>query len=115
MALLALRVLNLSRSDQGGFIRLRYQSLLIEIQDDTPINTTNAIDVTTIEDLAKLAEKFNSMILHSAVGGQHTYYVQGLGSTYRFEIPININQPEVDSGINSNVMSSEGTPEEGNQ
>jgi hypothetical protein len=37
-----------------------------------------------MEALAKLAERFNTMILHGIENNLHTYYVQSGGTTYRF-------------------------------
>jgi hypothetical protein len=37
-----------------------------------------------MEALAKLAERFNTMILHEKQDHLHTYYVQAGSTTYRF-------------------------------
>ena len=47
-------------------------------------NIPALIEVTTIEDLAKLAERQNSMILHMNRDFLHYYFVQSDGATYRF-------------------------------
>jgi hypothetical protein len=44
------------------------------------------VEVTAIEDLAKLAERFNTVILHERRGVSHAYYVRGEGTAYRFVI-----------------------------
>ena len=84
MLTLGLRFQNLSKSNQERFIRLRYDSLVIDIQDATAISASNMIDVTSIDHLAKLAERFNTMILHEINENRHIYFVRGEGITYRF-------------------------------
>jgi len=84
MLTLGLRFQNLSKSNQERFIRMRYDSLVIDIQDATAISASNMIDVTSIDHLAKLAERFNTMILHEINENKHIYFVRGEGITYRF-------------------------------
>ena len=52
------------------------------------ISNANIVDVASIEDLAKLAEKFNAMILHAENSSSHAYYVRGEGITYRFVLSV---------------------------
>jgi hypothetical protein len=42
------------------------------------------IDVTTIDELAKLAERHNTVMLHMAINFVHYYIVQCNGLTYRY-------------------------------
>ena len=84
MLVLGLRFQNLSKSNQERYIRMRYDSLVIDIQDATAISASNMIDVTSIDHLAKLAERFNTMILHEINENKHIYFVRGEGITYRF-------------------------------
>jgi hypothetical protein len=44
------------------------------------------VDVSSIDDLGKLAERFNTMILHAQTDNVHVYFVQGDGTLYRFVI-----------------------------
>ncbi|HKI53750.1 MAG TPA: signal peptidase I [Anaerolineales bacterium] len=75
---------NMSDRDPVRFIRTRYGSMLIDIQHADTIDSSTPIDVSSIDDLGKLAERFNAMILHAEFGHSHAYYVQGEGTTYRF-------------------------------
>src|SRR6266498_3120052 len=84
LVVLGSRLQNLSHSNQEKFFRLRYDSLLVDIQNADALVPSNALDVKDIDALAKLAERFNAMILHAKEGSMHTYYVQGSGITYRF-------------------------------
>ena len=85
--LIGMKLQNLSKSDRSKFIRMRYDSMLIDIQNADNIHSSNLVDVTSIEDLAKLAEKLSAMILHAESGNSHAYYVQGEGTAYRFVLP----------------------------
>ena len=44
------------------------------------------IDVTSMDDLAKLAERQGTMILHMTINFLHYYLVQNNGTTYRYVI-----------------------------
>ena len=105
MLALGLRLQNLSRGDQEKFIRMRYDSLIIDVQDATVISSSNVIDVTSIDHLAKLAERFNAMILHEFNENRHIYFVKGEGITYRLvvnadktELPIPENEAQSQEG-----------------
>ncbi len=84
LVVLGLRLQNLSHSDQEKFFQLKYDSLMVDIQNADSLVPSNAIDVTNMDALAKLAERFNAMILHAKEGSMNVYYVQGSGITYRF-------------------------------
>ena len=84
VAVLGIRLQNLSRNDPGRFIHMRYDSMLVDIQQTVLFNTADLVDVSSIESLAKLAEKFNAMILHAENDRLHAYYVRVEGTTYRF-------------------------------
>ena len=84
IAFLGLRLQNLSRLDQEKYFRMKYYPLLIDVQDMEFRTTTGMIDVDSMEALAKLAERFNGVILHGAQGNRHTYIVQADGNTFRF-------------------------------
>ena len=50
--------------------------------------TTSTVDVTTIDNLAKLAERHGTMILHMSRNFLHYYLVQANNITYRYVISI---------------------------
>ena len=84
MLMLGVRLQNLSKGSQERVIRMQYDSLLIDVTDASVVSSANMIDVTSIDHLAKLAERFNSVILHEGNGTRHNYFVKGEGITYRF-------------------------------
>jgi signal peptidase I len=88
--LLELRLQNLSRRDQEKYFRIKYNSTMIDVQNEVSFPPSTMIDVTSMEALAKLAERFHAIILHGAEGNRHTYYMQVGGATYRFMISAEI-------------------------
>ena len=65
-------------------IRMKYGHMLVDVQGKNLQPSVNLLDVSSVDDLAKLAEKYDSMILHSTDGQFQGYLVQGNGMTYRF-------------------------------
>ena len=86
--LLGARVQSLSRRDPNAYIRARYESLLVDVRESGMADRVHAVDVASVEDLAKLAEKFNTIVLHTEVNGSHLYTVRAEGTVYRFVVPI---------------------------
>ncbi|MFT3892696.1 MAG: signal peptidase I [Anaerolineales bacterium] len=85
---LGVKLQELSKKDQSQFIRMRYNAMLVDIHQTMVVNKADIVDVTSIEDLAKLAEKFSGMILHAENSDSHAYYVRDGATTYRFVLPI---------------------------
>jgi hypothetical protein len=84
LILLGLRLQHLSQQDQENFFQIKYDSMLIDVQNVNAISFSNVVDVTCMDALAKLAERFNTMILHEKQDHLHTYYVQAGSTKYRF-------------------------------
>ena len=117
---LALYVYSLTQRDPEALIRIRYGSLVMDVFERGFENTATVIDVASIEDLAKLAERQNAMILHMTHNQSHCYFIQCEGTTYRYqsrsapvrqmpqtlrtEIPSTIPAPQVEVpvGLNGN-------------
>jgi len=74
------------QQDQQALIRLKYGSLLVDVYEGSYEPTSPVIDVTSIDSLAKLAERHNTMILHITRNFLHDYLVQGNNATYRYSI-----------------------------
>lgn len=75
---------NMDRRNPASLIRLKYDALIVDTQYIEPAANTQVIEITTIDSLAKLAERFNSMILHSVNGNIHAYFLQKDGMIYQF-------------------------------
>jgi signal peptidase I len=98
-----MHIQGISRTDQPAFVRMKYDPIMIDVQGDSTIPSSHAVAVSSIEDLAKLAEKHNGMILHEAQGTRHNYSVEGNGVTYLFSFTGRY--PEVLNGSQALVTS----------
>jgi len=84
LLILGLYIFEVSKRSQEALIRIRYGSMLMEVFDRSFENIPAVIDVASIDDLAKLAERQNAMILHMTRDSLHYYFVQSDGATYRY-------------------------------
>ncbi len=73
-----------ARQSQEALIRLRYGPLLVNVYERDFAPAAMFIDVTTIGELAKLAERHSTVILHMTFNFLHCYLVQCNGITYRY-------------------------------
>jgi signal peptidase I len=74
-------------------IRIQFREVLLDIRELPVKAASEDIEVDRFEDLAKLAEKTGSMILHYVKANQHTYLLQEGDITYRFLLTIT--EPDV--------------------
>ncbi len=86
LGLLGFYAYSVIQRDQGALIRLKYSSLLVDIYEGSYEPAPPVIDVTSIDNLAKLAERHNTMILHIARDFLHDYLVQANQVTYRYSV-----------------------------
>ncbi|PKN91440.1 MAG: signal peptidase I [Chloroflexi bacterium HGW-Chloroflexi-6] len=84
LGLIGYSLINLAQRDQDAFIRVKYGSLIMDVYDRGIETLSSAIDVATIDDLAKLANRQNAMILHTLREFRHYYFIQADGTTYRY-------------------------------
>lgn len=84
LAALWLKLENIARTDPGTFVRLKYDPLVIDVQENGLRNNGQQIDVNSIDDLAKLAEKHNTLILHKLQHSVEDYVVNVDGFSYVF-------------------------------
>jgi signal peptidase I len=75
---------SVSRRSEESIIHLKYSNLLIGVYEQGLESLSPVIDVTSIDDLARLAERQNAMIMHLAHEDVHYYLVQVEGKTYRY-------------------------------
>jgi signal peptidase I len=73
-----------SKRSQETIIRIKYGSVLIDVYDKGLRTLAPIIDVASIDDLAKLAERQNTMIMHLEEDLAHYYLTQVDGTTYRY-------------------------------
>ena len=86
LIILGLFVFNTASQSEDALIRLRYSSMLVNVYEKNLERTSTIIDVASIDDLAKLAERQGAMILHMVINFLHYYLVQNNGTTYRYVV-----------------------------
>jgi hypothetical protein len=74
-----------SKADEASRIRARYGTMLIALRGSDLGSTGRVVDVATIEDLMKVAERESRMVLHQEHGSTHHYFVQDVDVTYRYQ------------------------------
>lgn len=84
LVIMGLGIFNTARQSEEALIRLRYGSRLMDVYERSLDTSMPVIDVTSIDDLAKMAEHQNTMIMHMTINLLHYYLVQGNGTMYRF-------------------------------
>ncbi len=84
LALLAWLVNRAARQNPAALYKMKYGAMLVDVQAGRSPASQRAIDVASMDDLARLAERSNAVILHEASGSQHIYSVEGQQLTYRY-------------------------------
>jgi len=77
-------IYTMAYQSQEALIRLSYGSLIMDVHERSLDISSPVIDVGTIDDLARMAERQNTMILHMTVNFLNYYLVQSSGTTYRY-------------------------------
>ncbi len=75
-----------SRQGEAARIQSRFGSMLITVDDANFENNARVIDVTTFDDLLRLALRDERMIMHQITGDSHRYYLQEGAVVYRFRV-----------------------------
>jgi signal peptidase I len=86
------------QSSQISRIESKYGPLLVAVRNSDWLESGGQmIEVAAMEDLARLAEREGSMILHLARGSSHDYFVQNGRVTYRYHHTDNPAEPAQES------------------
>lgn len=106
--------------NEQALIRLKYGGMLVDVYEQNLAPASSIIDVRTIDDLARLAEKQGTMILHMTRNFLHYYFVQNNSTTYRYVVssgnqsllaeniqPVNENVKQAEPVISEPVITSE--------
>lgn len=86
IVLLGLLRLRAGRRSVVAGIRARYGARLIDVRDQLPQPGAHVVVVAGIEDLAKVAERTDRVILHAARGADHCYAVQDGDALYCYHV-----------------------------
>jgi signal peptidase I len=84
VALMGFILWKTARQGEEALIRLRYGSMMVDVLERSLDSSLPVIDVTSMDDLARMAERQNTMILHMTLNFLHFYLVQGNGAMYRY-------------------------------
>ena len=87
LGVLGLAAYEISESMQAGgtrHIRTKYASLIIEVEPRKFKSSEQVVDLSSMDDLARIATNNDKMIFHFQTGQTHTYYVTDNGAAYRF-------------------------------
>jgi len=84
IALMGFILWKTARQNEEALIRLRYGSMMVDVLERSLDPSLPVIDVTSMEDLVRMAERQNTMILHMILNFLHFYLVQGNGAMYRY-------------------------------
>jgi signal peptidase I len=83
LAFLWLQLEHIARNDQESFVRIKYDPLVIDVEENSlPNSQKQLVNVNSIDDLAKLAEKHNTLILHRSQESLENYFVNVDGLSY---------------------------------
>jgi len=80
--------LDLHASEQSR-IAVQYHPLLLNLEKGSAkTKTSHVIQVSSFQDLVKIAERYGSMILHESRGKTHHYSIQDDGTLYRYTMVV---------------------------
>ena len=86
LAIVGLMSLRGKQIGEAERIRTRFGAMLVTVDDADFENTSRVIDVTTFDDLLRLAMRDKRMIMHQFAGEVHRYYVQENTIVYRYRV-----------------------------
>jgi signal peptidase I len=96
---------------QDALIRLKHGPLLMDVSEQNPLPSGQVIDVATMDDLVRLAERHGTMILHMQRNFLHYYLVQSNGASYRYVITTGKKGiPQADLPTNESLEQTQPTP-----
>jgi signal peptidase I len=71
---------------QEALIRLKYGGMLVDVYEQSLPQSSSIVDVASMDDLGRLAERHGTMILHMTRNFLQYYFVQSGSITYRYVI-----------------------------
>jgi signal peptidase I len=81
-----LRLYRTASQSQEALIRLKYGGMLVDVYEQSLPQSSSIVDVASMDDLARLAERHGTMILHMSRNFLQYYFVQSGSITYRYVI-----------------------------
>ncbi|HEX5166747.1 MAG TPA: signal peptidase I [Thermomicrobiales bacterium] len=80
----AIMLFSALRAAEPHRVKARYGHLLIQVSDSDLGMIGRVVEVISIDDLVRVAEREGRMILHQQHGAVHDYFVQDVDVTYRY-------------------------------
>jgi EAL domain-containing protein (putative c-di-GMP-specific phosphodiesterase class I) len=88
-----------TRGSQAAYLQMKYSSVLVDVQGRALETNLPSVEVFSMDDLVKLAERNSTMILHEHQDGDHSYFVQGDRFIYRYRLYTRRAEPESTSPL----------------
>jgi signal peptidase I len=88
VALTATRLRRDRRADEATRIHARYGETIVHAVGSTLASERDLVEVQTMEALGKLAERYDSLIIHEQVDSHHAYLVTDAGTVYAYFVPV---------------------------
>ncbi|MFZ5884624.1 MAG: signal peptidase I [Chloroflexota bacterium] len=98
LAYLAWSIQTLAQRDPAQLARIRYGAQMVDVSNTALPLSNPVVEIGSLDDLGKLAERFQTVIWHTDRGGTHTYDVQGGGTLYRLVISASKTESAVPEG-----------------
>lgn len=86
MLFVGLLMFHTGHQSAAARLQEKYGSLLVAVQDSDLGLGGRTVEVTTIDDLAKIAGRNGRMILYQSKGAVHHYFVQDNDTTYHYRL-----------------------------
>ncbi len=83
---LAFFIAALTRRGPNELAQVKYGAIMVEIESNAEPPAAPLTEVASIDDLARLAERHGTTILHQPRSPLHYYYVHGTGMVYRYAL-----------------------------
>jgi signal peptidase I len=84
LLLLSTYMRNLRARDPRAFVEALNGPILVGIQDQTALQGLRFVEIATLDDLTKLAERSGALLLHETLSPSSYYVVDGTGIAYHY-------------------------------
>ncbi|MDP2964556.1 MAG: signal peptidase I [Pelolinea sp.] len=86
LIILGLYAYQTGKHSQESLIRMKYGSFLVDVHQEGTDVSAGMVNIASMDELAKLAERNNTMIFHEKRGTSHYYFLKADGTTYCYAI-----------------------------
>jgi len=107
---LAFKIVSATKSDEISRIEFKYGQLLVNVEQSAIVNGNQKVDVNTMEDLVRLAERSGQMIFHDVQEMNHHYSVHEGAVIYQYKT---LEEDHQSQKFDNTVITSEHLKENG--